>query len=345
VLTQKTQPPLWRKWLAAPEAGVLLVIVALWIYVAITGNLSKFASANNQDNLGRAISLQLIFSIGELLVILTGGIDLSVGSLIAFGGMLLAWSMERMADSGMSIGLATVLGVLIVLGFSLLLGLGHAALVHYLRLPPFVVTLASMSMLRSGALLFSNAVPIPVERFPFIVYIGNKKLLLAGSALGLPVPTVVMAIIAAVMIAILGYTRVGRQVYSVGSNEEASRLSGVNVFRTRAFVYGGCSLLAGVAAILYAGYGGQGDPSGGTMFELNAISAVVIGGALLTGGRGSVIGTVLGAMLLESLLSVVNLSNLPVSPSLIRGLVVGGVLLAAVVFNQLRGGRPTRRPG
>jgi ribose transport system permease protein len=126
-------------------------------------------------------------------------------------------------------------------------------------------------------------------------------------------------------------------VYSVGSNEEASRLSGVNVFQTRLFAYGACSLLAGLAGILYAGYGGQGDPSSGVMFELNAISAAVIGGAVLTGGRGSVIGTVLGAMLLEWILNMINLGLLPIqNTTLWRGMVVGTVLLAAVVLNQIR---------
>jgi ribose transport system permease protein len=148
---------------------------------------------------------------------------------------------------------------------------------------------------------------------------------------------------AVVLIATLGFTRMGRHVYSVGSNEEATRLSGVQVFKVRLFVYGACSLLTGLAAILYAGYSGQGDPSSGNMFELNAISAAVIGGAVLTGGRGSVLGTILGAALLEMILSMINLTMS--NPTLWRGMVVGAVLLLAVVFNQLRqGGFFRRRP-
>ncbi len=126
----------------------------------------------------------------------------------------------------------------------------------------------------------------------------------------------------------------GRYVYAVGSNEEASRLSGVNLFQTRMLVYGGCSLLAGLASILEVGYSSQGDPSAGTMYELNAISAVVIGGGLLTGGRGSVFGTLLGTILLETLLSVINF-KIP-NPTVWRGLIVGTVLLAAITINQIR---------
>lgn len=337
------QGPAWRRWVAAPEASVLAVLAALWVVLIFTGTLGKFTGDLNRDSLSRTISFQTIFAIGELLVILTGGIDLSIGSLIAFDGMLLSVLMTRLADSGMAVPTATVIGILAVLAFSLLLGLAHASLVHFLKLPPFVVTLASMSMLRSGALLLNDAVPVPIERFDLIKYLGNGKLFLTGTTIGVPFATVLLTVIAIGMIAILGYSRLGRQVYSVGSNVEASRLSGINIFRVRAFVYGTCSLLAGVAAILYAGYSAQGDPSSGNMFELNAISAAVIGGAVLTGGRGSVIGTVLGSMLLEWILNIINLTMS--NPNLWRGMVVGGVLLMAVIFNQIRQmGLLRRRP-
>ena len=331
----------WRRWLAAPEASVAFVLVALWLLMGATGKLGLFAAPANQENLVRSVSLQSIFAVGELLVILTGGIDLSLGSLIAFDGMLLASVMTRLADGGMGIPGATAVGVVVVLVFSLGLGLLHATLIHFLRLPPFVVTLASMSVLRSAALLLNNAVPLPIERFELISYLGNGKLYVAGTPFGIPVAAVLLGLIALALIGVLGFGRVGRHVYAVGSNEEASRLTGVSVFRARVFVYGTCSLLAGVAAILYAGYGGQGDPSAGNMFELNAISAAVIGGAVLTGGRGSVIGTVLGATLLESILSMINLTLS--NPTLWRGAVVGGVLLAAVIFNQLRVFAASRR--
>jgi ribose transport system permease protein len=327
----------WRRWLAAPEASVLFVLVALLGLMASRGILPRFLSEFNQESLGRSISLQGILAVGVLVVILTGGIDLSLGSLVAFAGMLLAVSMTRMVESGMPVPQATVLGIALVLAVSLALGLVHAALIHFLKLPSFVVTLASMSMLRSGALLLNNAVPLPIEKFDLVKFLGNGKVYVAGTSFGIPVPAVVLILIAAVMIAILTLTRVGRRVYAVGSNEEASRLSGVNVFTTRLFVYGACSLLSGLVGIMYAGYGGQGDPSSGVMYELNAISAAVIGGAVLTGGRGSVIGTLLGAALLEWILNMINLGLLPITnTTLWRGMVVGGVLLAAVVFNQMR---------
>jgi ribose transport system permease protein len=327
--------------LGTPEGSVLVVICLLLALLGVRGSLPQFLSPFNQESLARSISLQSIFAIGELLVILTGGIDLSLGSLISFDGMLLATVMSRLADGGMPVGQATAIGILVVVVFSLSLGLIHATLIQYLKLPPFVVTLASMSILRSGALLLNNAVPVPIDRFELITFLGNRKIFLAGTGLGLPVSTIVLFVVAVIMISVLQFTRIGRRIYSVGSNEEASRLSGVNVFHVRAFVYGTCSLLGGIAAILYTGYGAQGDPNSGVMFELNAISAAVIGGAVLTGGRGSVIGTVLGAMLLEGILSMINI-NLS-NPTLWRGMVVGGVLLMAVIFNQIRLMRFARR--
>jgi ribose transport system permease protein len=313
---------------------VLAVMALLCVYLASTGRLGQFTSEFNRDALARSISMQSIMAVGVLLVILTGGIDLSLGSLVAFGGMLLAVTAGRLTDAGMPPQQAILIAIAVTLVFSLLLGVLHAVLVQFLRLPPFVVTLASMSMLRSGALLVNNAVPAPIERFELVTFLGNGKLYIAGTTFGVPVTALIMLTIAAVLIAVLGFTRIGRHVYAVGSNEEASRLTGVNVFRVRLFVYGCCSLLAGLAGILYAGYSAQGDPSSGNMFELNAISAAVIGGAALTGGRGSVAGTVLGAALLEMILSMINLTMS--NPTLWRGMVVGSVLLLAVVLNQIR---------
>lgn len=328
---------LLRRWLLGPEASVLFVMLALWIFLVARGELDKFAAPANQDNLLRSFSLQSIFAVGELLVILTGGIDLSVGSLIAFDGMLLARLMTEWSEAGMSVAQATYLAMGAVLLFSLTVGLIHASLIHFLRLPPFVVTLASMSILRSAAQLLNNAVPIPIQQFGLITWLGNKKVFIAGTDWGLPIPAIFMIVLAGITALTLTRTAIGRRVYAVGSNEEAARLSGVNVFLVRCFAYGGCSLLTGVAAILYAGYSAQGDPLSGTMFELNGISAAVIGGAALTGGQGTVAGTVLGAILLEWILNIINLTNLtPGSPTLWRGAIVGVVLLGAVIVNHLR---------
>jgi ribose/xylose/arabinose/galactoside ABC-type transport system permease subunit len=332
------------RWFRAPEASVVFVIVFLLIFVVFRGKFGIFFSEFNRDSMTRSVSLQSIFSVGELLVILTGGIDLSIGSLVAFSGMLLAVVAGRLADSGMNPQTATLIAILAVVAASLLLGVIHATLVQLLRLPPFVVTLASMSMLRSGAMILNNAVPLPIERFPLITFLGNKKVFIAGTGFGLPVSTVILIVVAGLIGLALLRTQVGRGVYAVGSNEEASRLSGVNVYAIRLFVYCLCSLLGGLAGILYAGYSAQGDPNAGNMFELNAISAVVIGGAILTGGRGSVAGTILGALLLEMILNLINLSIIDLgvinpalsNSTLSRGMVVGGVLLLAVVVNQVR---------
>ena len=323
-----------RRWLASPEMSVVLVLLALMIGMGCTPHADRFFSGANLDSVARSTSLLTIFAIGELLVIITGGIDLSLGSLIAFGGMLLARILTDQVKAGAGELPATLLGAGAVLAFSLALGAVHATLIHRLRLPAFVVTLASMSILRSAARVLNDAVPISIVDYSLVSYLGSGKLYLVGTPIGIPVPTVIMLGIAAIVTGILVGTPIGRRIYALGSNEEATRLSGVSIYRVRLFVYSGCGLLSGVAAILYAGYGGQGDPSSGTMAELNAISAVVIGGAALSGGRGSVPGTLLGAALIQSIISVINFT-VP-TPALWEGTVVGGVLLFAVVFNRLR---------
>ena len=312
----------------------MLVLSALFLFVQFSGKSPVFWTEFNRDSMARTISLQSVLALGELLVILTGGIDLSLGSLVAFSGMLLSILMTRMAESGMDLGAAAGAAIPITLLVSLFLGLLHATLIHKLRLPPFVVTLASMSILRGGALLVNNALPLPIGDFALVRQLGNGKVYFTGTGVGLPISTLILTVLAVVLGFMLTRSSIGRHLYSVGSNEEASRLSGVGVFRVRLVAYGTCSLLGGLAGVLYAGYSGQGDPAAGPMFELNAISAAVIGGAVLTGGRGSVVGTLLGVALLECILNVINLTLS--NPTLWRGVVVGCVLLAAVVLNQIR---------
>ena len=331
------RPNFLRRFFAARESSVVVVLVLLCVLLAFSSSREKFFSASNVQNLMLQIALLSIFAIGETVVIITSGIDLSLGSMIAFSGMMLAFSANAL-NQRMFTGTAIFLAILFALLVSFAIGSLHASLIHRLRLPAFVVTLASLTILRSQSLLLNRQLPIAISDFPFFTYLANGQIF-GGTWYAIPIPMLILIVIAVTVQLLLSRSRIGRYVYSLGSNEQATQLSGVNVGRVKWFAYGLSALLGGVAGILYAGYGGQGDPQSATGYELNAVAAAVIGGANLTGGQGSVTGTILGACLLRVILSGINLTI--ANPSLWEGSVVGGVLLIAVLTTALqqRGGR------
>jgi ribose transport system permease protein len=314
------------------EFSVVVVIAIVCLAMPFTAARETFYSDRNLLNLTRQIALLAIFAIGETVVIITAGIDLSLGSLIAFTGMVTALAVTRLAPSAGESG-AVLGGVALALLVALAIGALHASLIHGLRLPPFVVTLASLLMLRSQSLVANDQLPVTLEAFPALLDLANGTLF-EGSRLPVPVPVVVMLIVAIAVSLVLSRSRMGRYVYSVGSNETATRLSGVSVYKVKLFAYGTSALLGGVAGVLWASYGGQGDPLAGQSYELDAVAASVVGGADLMGGRGSVAGTVLGATLLMVIFSAINLTL--TKPDLWRGTVVGGILLLAVLTTAVQ---------
>ncbi len=322
----------WRRMLIGREASVVFVIVLLCAAMLFTDAREAFYSQRNLLNVSRQVSLLAIIAIGETLVIITSGIDLSVGSLIAFTGMTVALLVTRLGavlEPWAAVSLAAALTMAMSLG----IGAVHAAMVHLLRLPPFVVTLASLLILRSQALVMNDQLPITLEKWPALLFLANGNLF-EGSSVAIPVPVVIMAVVAVTAGLCLGRTRMGRYIYSVGSNETATRLSGVNVFGVKLFAYGASALVGGMAGILWASYGGQGDPLAGQSYELDAVAASVVGGANLNGGQGTVQGTLLGAALLMLIFSAINLTLS--KPDLWRGSVVGGILLLAVLVTALQ---------
>lgn len=325
------------------EMSVLSVIVVLCIALFFSGARDHFYSQSNFQNLTRQISLLAIFAIGEAIVIITGGIDLSLGSLIAFTGVFVGLMLTKVT-ANMPFGAAMALAIVATLAVAAVIGLIHAAAVHFLRIPPFVVTLGTLSILRSQSQLFTNAVPIPLDadRFAPFNFLSNG-MLFAGHAWAITVPVIVLVIVAAAYEIIMRRSKIGRYVFAIGGNEEATRLSGVDVFKTKAFAFCSSALLGGLAGLLYAAYNRQGDPSAGVGYELNAVAAAVIGGASLMGGQGSIIGTVLGACLLQIILSGINLMPWLSNPSEWEGTVVGGIVLLAVLFNVVRQRRQERR--
>jgi ribose transport system permease protein len=319
---------------ASREFSVVVVLLLLGLLMLFSSSREAFYGSRNLQNIALQVALLGIFAIGETVVILTGGIDLSLGSLLAFTGMLVAFFTVTL-DQTLMANVAILFAILLTLAIALALGGMHATLVHRLRLPAFVVTLASLLILRSQSYVMNHRQPIPVpaDKYPIFSWLANGKLF-PDTIFAIPIPVLILIIVAVTTHLILTRTQMGRYIYSVGSNEQATRLSGVNVYRVKLFAYGMSAFLGGLAGILWAGYGGQGDPQTGNAYELDAVAAAVVGGASLTGGQGSVIGTVVGAILLHSIFSAINLTLS--EPTLWRGTVVGGVLLLAVLTTALQ---------
>ncbi len=315
--------------LASRETSVLAVLLLLILGMSFTSVRSQFFGPSNLQQMAFQVALLSIFAIGETIVIISGGIDLSLGSLIAFSGMMLAFLVNRL-DSRMFTSGAVVLAITMTLLASWLIGAAHTILIQRVKLPAFVVTLTSLLVLRSQSLVMNHHQQIPVDQdhFPVFNWLTNGKLF-ASTTHAIPIPVIIMIVIAIAAHLVLSKTRMGRYLYSVGSNEQATMLSGVNVFKVKLFAYGTSALLGGIAGLLYMGYGGQGDPSAGNSYELDAVAAAVVGGASLSGGQGSVLGTVFGACLLNAILSVILLTLS--QPDIWRGTIVGGVLLLAVL--------------
>jgi ribose transport system permease protein len=319
--------------MASREISVVIVLALLGVAMLISPVRDKFFSSNNIQNILLQASLLGIFAIGETIVIITGGIDLSLGSLIAFTGMILAYTVTQL-DQRMYTGAAVMLGILITLVVSLLIGALHALLIHRVGLPAFVVTLVSLLVLRSQSYVINHHLQIllSAKKYPLFYWLANGKFP-AQSTLALPIPAIFVGIVALATYILLSRTRMGRYLYSIGNNEQATMLSGVNVYHVKLFAYGTSALLGGLAGIFWAGYGGQGDPQTGNAYELYAVAASVVGGASLTGGRGSVLGTLLGACLLHAIFVSINLT---LNEPSWRDTVVGGVLLLAVLVTALQ---------
>lgn len=299
------------------EAGIL---VALVILAATTALLNpRFLSAFNRQILTRQIAVFGIIAIGEMFVIITRGIDLSPGAMIAMTCVLVAWFITH--------GLGIVGAIIAVLAVSAGVGVWHGFFVSKLRIPPFIITLCTFLIARGlgGAI---------TRGWPIINLPSSFSYLWYGMILGiLPVPVLILAIVAGVSIFILRYSPLGRHIYAVGGSIEAARLSGINVDRTRIIVYTVSTILAGIVGILHAARLEQGTVSVGQTYELYAIASAVIGGTSLFGGIGTVLGTVIGASILSTIWNSMLL--LKVS-AYWQNVVLGVVIITAVTVDTLR---------
>ena len=301
-----------------PLLGSVLVLLALFrVFVP------SFLSSSNLLDLTQQISVNAILAFGMTLVILSGGIDLSVGALLAFTGTAATFSLLQ---SGL--GLPMPVAVLAGVGLGALFGFVNGTAVSRTSLPPFIVTLATMLIARGCALRFNEGRPMSIAlTHESFLALGN------GRIAGVPVPVVIMLVLFAVCALLLHRTRYGQHLYALGGNREAALFTGIPVARVETLAYVLCGALAGVAGTIQTAQLYSAEPASGQGFELNAIAAAAVGGASFRGGRGTLLGTLLGAIIIGILDKGLNQAGVHFS---IQYMVKGAVLIAAVSVDGWR---------
>ncbi|MBF9016689.1 MULTISPECIES: ABC transporter permease [unclassified Oceanispirochaeta] len=297
------------------ERNLVIILVLLIAVLSIVSH--RFLSYNNIMNLLRQTSIIGVMAIGMTFVILSGGIDLSVGSVLAFSSVLSAMMMKA--------GLPIPLAILLALFSGTVLGLLMGILIHKGSVPAFIATLGGMTMVRGAVMLISGArkisgLPKDFKHFAVAKY------------LGVPGMVWVWIIIVIIGFIIAKYTVFGRNVYAIGSNEEAARLSGIKIGKNIYGIYAFGAFTSAVAGILMTARLGNGVPTSGTGYELDVIAAVVVGGASMSGAVGTILGTVLGTVIIAAIRNGGNL--LGINP-FILDITVGGLIVFAVLFDQL----------
>ncbi|MCR6514351.1 MAG: ABC transporter permease [Clostridium sp.] len=284
--------------------------------VIITFVTPKFLSVANITNVFTQVSVNAIIAVGMTFVILTGGIDLSVGSTLAISGALSASIVKSTGSITLAILGASVCGIAI--------GLVNGILIAKGRLQAFIATLATMTIFRGATLVYTDGTPISKLPEAFLK-IGNAKL---GF---IPVPVIITIIIAIIGIFILSQTKFGRYLYALGGNEESAKLSGINTDKIKMMTYVISGFVSAIAGVIITSRIGSASPNAGTGFELDAIAAVVIGGTSLAGGEGKITGTIIGALIIGVLNNGLNLMNVsPFYQSIVKGLVI----LIAVLLDK-----------
>ncbi len=318
-------------WLRIGGAALFLVAMIVVVNVASHGS---FLEPANIVRVLRQITYNCVLGVGQTFVIITGGIDLSVGSLVALTGVVAALFANTLHLSGFPLIAATLIVAVAVGGAA---GWFNALPVVKLNLPPFITTLAMLEMALGLSFILAHGRPVALQSSDF----QNTGI---GSFLGgvtsalhlpsIPIPVIWMVVIILGASVLLTRTRFGRYVFAIGGNEEAARLAGINVARVKTMVYVISGVCAAIVGFLYMALFSSGSPQTGTGDELlESIAAVVVGGTSLTGGRGSIVGTFFGALLIGVLYNAMNLLNVD---SYLQKVVLGAVILLAVVLDELR---------
>lgn len=291
----------------------LLLLIILMAFIA-----PNFLSIKNGLNIALAVSINAVIAAGMTLVILTAGIDLSVGSIVAASGVA---TVLLLNDS-----VPTTIAALVAILVGAAIGLVNGAIIAYLALPSFIVTLGALTYTRGIAYSLHGG-PVQIDGDSGIESIGN------GSIAGVPMPVLIMIFVYVFFWLMLERTKFGRHVYAVGGNPQAARLSGINVKRVLMTVYIICGTTAGLAGLMFASRVRSGQVTAGVGYELDAITAVILGGTSLFGGRGRIFGTLIGALLIGVLSNGLVLMGVPIYTQL---MVKGFVIIFAVAIDTLR---------
>lgn len=307
----------------------LIFIISLWTFL----KPDTFLSTRNFMNVFSRSSINGIMAVGMTYVIITAGIDLSVGSMLAICGMIGSVVMLAMSGAGwaaMSGGnyvelsvAAMVVGTLAAMLLGGLCGFANGMLITRLKLAPFIVTLGAMSIFRGAAYLINSGKPISVSDYSWLD---------TGTIAGIPSSIVLLGIVVVAMAFVLKYTRFGRYTYAIGSNPETAFHAGVNVNRVIVIIYSIVGGLVGLAAMIATSRASSAQPTAGLALELDIIAAVIIGGCSPSGGRGTMTGTVIGTLLIQFLRNGLNLLGISTNVQLVA---VGAIIILAVTADQI----------
>ncbi|MEG2745285.1 MAG: ribose ABC transporter permease [Oscillospiraceae bacterium] len=305
--------------------GALITLVLLVIVLSIIDK--DFRSVSNLMSLLRQASVNGLIAFGMTCVILTGGIDLSVGSTVALSSLVCALMVKA--------GVSPILAILAALALGTLLGATSGLLVTKGRLQPFIATLITMTVYRGLTLILSGGRPVSGLFAAGDTSVGSAILngIGRGEPLGIPIPAIIFFVVFGIFLFILNKTVTGRRIYAVGSNEQAARLAGVNNNRTKLLVYSISGFLAAFAGLIILSRLGSAQPTAGAGYELDAIAAVALGGTSMSGGRGKLYGTLIGVLIIAVLSNGLNILNVS---SYYQDVVKGVVILLAVLSDRKR---------
>ncbi|MEW5323298.1 ribose ABC transporter permease [Geobacillus thermoleovorans] len=305
-----------RKW-DVKKLGPLIGLFLLCIVLSILSD--DFLTMDNWLNLLRQVSINALIAFGMTFVILTGGIDLSVGSVLALSSAITAGMMAQ--------GVSGLVAIFIGLLVGTAMGVLNGVLVTKGKVAPFIATLATMTAFRGLTLVYTDGRPITGFASDDIMF----QMMGRGYFFGIPVPIILMLVVYIVLYVVLKKTTFGRHTYAIGGNEEASRLSGLHVDRLKMYVYALTGTLSALAGLILTSRLNSAQPTAGTAYELDAIAAVVLGGTSLSGGRGWIFGTLVGALIIGVLNNGLNLLNVS---SFYQQVIKGAVILLAVLLDR-----------
>lgn len=305
-----------RAWTSGYLPKLTLACIGLIVLMSCLSEY--FFSLTNFKDILLGTAVIGIISFGMTMVLISGDIDLSVGSVVAFSSVVLCVSINA--------GLGLPLAILLTAAGAIAVGLVNGFFISVLEINSFIITLGTMSVIRGLAYIIIGGNPLPFKQ-PIVRFIGS------GTFLGVPIPIYLMVAVLAILWFVLKYTQFGRNVYAIGNNRETARLSGINVVKTKMLVFGIMGLLSGVAGFLLAAQTYAGIPAAGQGYELDALTAVILGGTSLKGGEGRLAGTVLGTFFVAIVLNGQNMLDVPYFYQLVSK---GGIILVAMAMARKR---------